>query len=318
MIRQRSSSEYQYVIMLSSQVEKHLVVEGLAAGADDYLISPYEPQEMFFRLRVAERLLALQGRDVIIFSLAKLAESRDRETGAHLERMREYCLLLTQLLEKTQQYQDIVDADYIALIYLTSPLHDIGKVGIPDNVLLKPGKLTCEEFEIMKTHTLIGGETLQAAAEKQPGHNYLRMACEIAMTHHEKFDGSGYPNQLVGTQIPLCGRIVAIADAYDALTSKRVYKEAYTHQFACDTIRADAGTHFDPNIAEVFLQHADLFDQIRRSFQCGADETGKSDSQESSSQRPATTAVSNPGRPSLLRTRNPDTRPNSFATLTES
>ena len=203
LIRQRMSSYYTYIIMLTSRTEKRYVIEGLAAGADDYLTKPFEPQELFFRVRVAERLLSLQGRDVIIFSLAKLAESRDQETGDHLERMREYCRLLTNLLAETPRYSEAIDADFSASIYLTSPLHDIGKVGIPDNILLKPGRLTPEEFEVMKQHTIFGGETLRAAAEKHPRHSYLSMACDIAMTHHEKFDGTGYPNVLAGVEIPL-------------------------------------------------------------------------------------------------------------------
>jgi len=266
LIRHRSASYYTYIIMLTSRTAKKYVIEGLAAGADDYVSKPFEPQELFFRVRVAERLLSLQGRDVIIFSMAKLAESRDVDTGAHLERMREYCLLLTQLLADTPQYSRTIDADFISSIYLTSPLHDIGKVGIPDSILLKDGKLTPEEFEVMKTHAEKGFQTLSAAAEKHPDHTYLDMARNIAMTHHEKFDGTGYPNRLAGTEIPLCGRIVAIADVYDALTSKRVYKNAFTHQKSCNIIRCESGSHFDPEIAKVFLQHSEKFNKIRLSF----------------------------------------------------
>ncbi|MGI9518004.1 MAG: HD domain-containing phosphohydrolase [Pirellulaceae bacterium] len=266
LIRNRTANYYTYVIMLTSRTEKKYVIEGLAAGADDYLAKPFAPEELFFRIRVADRLLSLQGRDVIIFSLAKLAESRDTETGAHLERIREYCKLLTEGLAKKDKYRDQIDADYIASIYLTSPLHDIGKVGIPDSILLKPGKLNKDEFEVMKQHAAIGGETLDAAAEKHPNHAYLRMARDIAMTHHEKFDGSGYPRGLAAGDIPLCGRIVAVADAYDALTSKRVYKGAIEHDRAVQIIVDDTGTHFDPEIVDVFLQYADQFNEIRISF----------------------------------------------------
>ena len=266
MIRNRSSNYYTYVIMLTSRTEKRYVIEGLAAGADDYLAKPFSPEELFFRIRVADRLLSLQGRDVIIFSLAKLAESRDTETGAHLERIREYCKLLTEGLAKTDKYRDQIDADYIASIYLTSPLHDIGKVGIPDSILLKPGKLNHDEFEVMKQHATLGGETLDAAANKHPNHAYLRMARDIAMTHHEKFDGSGYPYGLSGEDIPLCGRIVAVADAYDALTSKRVYKSAIEHERAVEIIVEDTGNHFDPGIVDVFLQYLNEFNEIRSSF----------------------------------------------------
>ena len=265
-IRQRSASYYTYIIMLTSRTEKKFVIEGLAAGADDYITKPFEPEELFFRVRVAERLLSLQGRDVLIFSLAKLAESRDAETGAHLERMREYCRLLTQLMSRTPKFRQIIDADYVGSIYLTCPLHDIGKVGIPDSILLKPGRLTSDEFEVMKRHTEMGGETLNAAAVNYPDHSYLKMARDIALTHHEKFDGTGYPLGLAGMEIPLCGRIVALADVYDALTSKRVYKAAFSHKKACSIIRCESGAHFDPDIARVFLDHAEEFNQIRTSF----------------------------------------------------
>ncbi len=262
-IRSRSWNHYTYVIILTSKTEKRFVVEGLAAGADDYLTKPFQPQELFFRIRVAERLLSLQGRDVLIFSLAKLAESRDPETGAHLERIREYCRILTRQLAESPQFAAQIDADYIESIYLTSPLHDIGKVGVPDHVLLKPGKLNDQEFELMKNHALLGGETLQAAAQLHPNHQYLLMARDIALTHHERFDGTGYPYGLSGNDIPLCGRIVAVADVYDALTSKRVYKPAFSHQKAVDIICEESGSHFDPLIVEAFLTCADTFQKIR-------------------------------------------------------
>lgn len=211
-IRNRASNHYTYLIMLTSRDQKHCVIDGLAAGADDYLTKPFEPQELFFRVRVAERLLGLQGRDVLIFTLAKLAESRDPETGEHLERIREYCRVLTNELARNKRFESVIDADFAEAIYLTSPLHDIGKVGIPDHILQKPGKLTNEEFQIMKQHARIGGETLDAASRMNPDHAYLLMARDIAMTHHERFDGTGYPHGLKGTGIPLCGRIVALAE----------------------------------------------------------------------------------------------------------
>ena len=230
---------------------------------DDYLTKPFEPLELFFRIRVGERLLGLQGRDVLIFSLAKLAESRDPDTGAHLERIREYCRVLTQAVREVPEFSAIIDADYVESIYLTSPLHDIGKVGIPDYVLQKPGKLTPEEFDLMKQHTLIGGRTLDAAAKKHPSHPYLLMARDIAFSHHEKFDGTGYPHGLVGDEIPLSGRIVAIADVYDALTSKRVYKPAFSHDRAVELILKDTGSRFDPRIIEVFQKCTNEFARIR-------------------------------------------------------
>jgi putative two-component system response regulator len=262
-VRHRKSHHYTYLIMLTSRDQKNFVIDGLAAGADDYLTKPFEPQELFFRVRVAERLLRLQGRDVLIFSLAKLAESRDPETGAHLERIREYCRLLTDELARTERFASVIDADFAEAIYLTSPLHDIGKVGIPDHILQKPGKLTREEFEIMKLHAQMGGETLDAAARMHPDHAYLLMARDIAFTHHERFDGSGYPKGLKGMEIPLCGRIVALADAYDALTTRRVYKEAYSHEETAQLIVEEAGTHFDPDIVDAFLRCAGEFKRVR-------------------------------------------------------
>lgn len=262
-IRKRPSSSYTYVILLTTQGGTKNVVEGLEAGADDFITKPFQPEELHVRLRAGERLLSLESRDITIFSLAKLAESRDPETGAHLDRIREYCRVLCEHLVKHGPYVGQIDGDYVRLVYLTSPLHDIGKVGIPDHVLLKPGKLTPEEFAIMKQHAIIGGETLNAALQTRPDVSYLRMARDIAFSHHEKFDGSGYPHGLKGEQIPLCGRIVALADVYDALTTKRVYKPAYTHEKARAIILEGAGSHFDPAIVDAFIQNEDLFLAIR-------------------------------------------------------
>lgn len=258
-IREKASSGYIYVILLTSNTGTQNIVQGLEAGADDYITKPFQPEELSCRLKVGERVLSLESRDLIIFSLAKLADSRDPQTGAHLERMREYSRILAAYLEKQPEYQDVVDGDYVQLIYLTSPLHDIGKVGIPDQVLLKPGKLTDAEFEIMKEHTVIGGETLDAAVAAHPEAKFLIMARDIAWTHHERFDGSGYPNGLAGTDIPLAGRIVAVADVYDALTSNRVYKPAFSHATAKDIILDGRGTHFDPAMVDAFLACEDQF-----------------------------------------------------------
>jgi len=160
----------------------------------------------------------------------------------------------------------MIDEDFVRLIYLTSPLHDIGKVGIPDSVLLKPGRLSDREFEIMKTHTTIGAETLDAAARQYPGVRYLRLATEIASAHHERFDGSGYPAALSGGDIPLSGRIVALADVYDALTSKRVYKQAFAHEVARSMILEESGKHFDPDCINAFIENEDKFLAVRETF----------------------------------------------------
>jgi len=183
-------------------------VAALSAGADDYIRKPFDPEELLLRVNVARRIASLGARDVAIFALAKLADSRDPDTGQHLERMRNYCWLLARWLRT--QYTEITD-EFIDILYQTSALHDIGKVGIPDSVLLKRGPLTEAEFEIMKTHTTIGAQTLTAAIQQFPEVSYFTMARDIALTHHENFDGSGYPQGLRGCEIPLCGRIVAMA-----------------------------------------------------------------------------------------------------------
>jgi putative two-component system response regulator len=264
-IRHRAG-HYIYIILVTSRTGTDSVVQGLDAGADDFIAKPFQPQELCVRVRAGERILALASRDVTIFSLAKLAESRDPETGAHLERMREYCRALAEQLSRQPEFQDVVDGEYVEMIYLTSPLHDIGKVGIPDSVLLKPGRLTPEEFEIMKQHTVLGGETLNAALLAHPEARYLQMARDIAWTHHEWFDGRGYPRRIAGKEIPLCGRIAALADVYDALTTKRVYKAAYDHERARSIIIEESGTHFDPVIVEAFLACEARFQEIHTRF----------------------------------------------------
>ncbi len=159
-----------------------------------------------------------------------------------------------------------MDGAYVELIYMTSPLHDIGKVGIPDRVLLKPSRLTREEFEVMKQHTVIGSQTLEAATHAHPGAKYLGMAQDIARSHHERFEGGGYPDGLAGEEIPLCARIVALADVYDALTTKRVYKQAFRHEEACRTILEGRGNQFDPDIVDAFLASESRFIAIREQF----------------------------------------------------
>jgi len=265
-IRQRQWSGYIYIILLTSYAGVKHVVEGLDAGADDFLTKPFHPEEIRMRLRVGERILALESRDVTIFALAKLAESRDEQTGAHLERIRLYSRVLAEELSQWDRYRHFVDGEYVQLLYLTSPLHDIGKVGIPDAVLLKPGKLTPEEFEVMKQHTIIGYNTLEAAARAHPEAKFLAMARDIALTHHERYDGRGYPHGLAGEAIPLCGRITAVADVYDALTSKRVYKSEFTHDKARSIILEGSGTQFDPDVVEAFARREKDFVVIKTSL----------------------------------------------------
>jgi len=265
-IRAQDRPGYIYFLLLTSHKEVDNMVVGLSAGADDFISKPYNPLEVLARLRAGERILALETRDVAIFALAKLAESRDSDTGAHLERVQYYCRALCQCLATREKFKSGVDVEYSRLIFQTSPLHDIGKVGIPDAILLKPGRLTPEEFEVMKKHTTIAANTLDAALEKFPGVAFLNMAKEIAESHHEKVDGTGYPHGLKGTDIPLCGRIMAVADVYDALVSQRVYKSAMTHDEAKAIIEEGSGKHFDPDIVDAFFAVADDFFKILHRF----------------------------------------------------
>jgi putative two-component system response regulator len=265
-VRDEDLPRYVYFILLTGHDTNQDKIAGLDAGADDFITKPFDAAELAARVRSAERMLTLETRDVAIFAMAKLAESRDPETGAHLERVQRYCKILTQGLRRAGRFPGQVDDEFVRLIYLTSPLHDIGKVGIPDCVLLKPGRLSDHEFEIMKTHTTLGGQTLEAALRQFPGVEFLRMARDIAVSHHERFDGTGYPGGLAGDAIPLCGRIVALADVYDALTSKRVYKDAFAHEVARAAIAKDAGTHFDPDVVAAFAAAEAEFAAVRLQF----------------------------------------------------
>lgn len=194
------------------------------------------------------------------FEIARLAESRDEDTGRHLERTREYCRLLAVEVENAGVELDRGFAD---TIYNASPLHDIGKIAIPDGVLCKPGKLTDHEFEVMKSHTVRGAETLQQVVNQFPKNPFLTMVHDIVRSHHEKWDGTGYPDGLSGDAIPLSARIMAIADVYDALTSKRPYKEPFPHDRSREIIREGAGTHFDPALVQAFLAIEDQIERVR-------------------------------------------------------
>jgi putative two-component system response regulator len=265
-IRDFGSLNYIYVILMTGQHDGSDSIEGMTAGADDFIVKPVQPSELILRVRVGERLLALETRDLLIFMLARLAESRDNDSGAHLERVRRYSRIIAQHLATLPKYQGQVNAEFVRLIYLTSPLHDIGKVAVPDHVLHKAGPLTEAEFEVMKTHTTRGAETLDAAVRQYPAARFLRMARDIAASHHEWYDGSGYPHGLVGEAIPLAGRIVALADAFDALTSKRVYKDAFPYEKARAAIIKGRGSHFDPDVVDAFLANEEQFTAIGQSL----------------------------------------------------
>jgi cyclic di-GMP phosphodiesterase len=264
-IRRRDGG-YVYVILLTSHGSSAAIVTGMAAGADDFIAKPFNQAELMARVRAGERVLALETREMVIFALAKLAESRDSDTGHHLERVQSYSKKLAEALLDNPAHADEVDSEFVRLVYQTSPLHDIGKVGIPDCVLLKPGRLSDHEFDIMKSHTLLGAHTLEAALANYPTARFLQMARDIALSHHERWDGRGYPHRLAGKDIPLAARIVAVADVYDALTSKRVYKGSFTHTVAREIILADSGSHFDPDVVEAFVAVESDFLTIRERF----------------------------------------------------
>lgn len=205
-------------------------------------------------------------RDAAVLALAKLAESRDNEIGGHIERIRAYSQVLAEYLSQHGPYQDQIDERFLADLYRCSPLHDIGKVGIPDSVLLKPGRLTPQEFALMQRHTDIGADALTQAARDAGYTGFLLMAADVARYHHERFDGTGYPRGLAGQQIPLAARIVALADVYDALTSPRVYKNAYDPYVARRMIIEESGKHFDPAIVDAFKATFEKFLEIGASI----------------------------------------------------
>jgi putative two-component system response regulator len=265
-IREEDFDGYVYVIMLTSRDGGQQKIEGLHGGADAFLVKPLNPKELLVSLKTAERILSLETRDLAMFALAKLSESRDPETGAHIERVQSYARLLAQYLSTTERYHDVIDTEFTRLIFQTSPLHDIGKVGIPDTVLLKPGKLSDDEMAIMRTHASLGAQTLEASLQRFPYVRFLQMARDIALSHHEHWDGRGYPNGLAGEDIPLAARIVALADVYDALTSRRIYRDAMSHAQAKTLILRERGTHFDPDVIDAFLRTESEFVAIHERF----------------------------------------------------
>jgi response regulator RpfG family c-di-GMP phosphodiesterase len=215
--------------------------------------SDYNRQE-FEKSRKKDKEI-FEAQMATIYSLVKLSESRDHDTGAHVERVAVFCELLARHLQSIPKYKDYINEDYISNLSKASPLHDIGKVGIPDEILLKPGKLSEEEFEIMKNHTTIGANTLKEVKKRYPDNKFLELGINITLFHHERWDGTGYPHGISKEEIPLSARIMAIADAYEALRSKRVYKDAYTHEESLEIIKQGAGTFFDPEMVDILIQN---------------------------------------------------------------
>jgi putative two-component system response regulator len=284
------------IIMVSARSSPEDQVEAFGMGADDYLVKPVNQYELRSRVQLqmrlreslqntarlkreiddyhsvlrrsaaerAQQIIALQ--DVAVVTLAKVAESRNNETGAHLVRLREYAQLLAEELGQKGPYVGTIDDDFLSDLYRSSPLHDIGKVGICDKILLKPGPLTPDEFEIMKRHTMIGANILNEAVMQLQAGGFLAMAAVIARCHHERWDGTGYLAGLVGEEIPLAARIVAVADVYDALTSERPYKAAWPPERARQAIEEGSGSHFDPVVVAAFLRRLDDFLSVQRQY----------------------------------------------------
>jgi putative two-component system response regulator len=261
------------VIFVTAMSEAEDEQKGLDLGAVDYITKPIQPGLVKARVRnqlelkqhrdhlgelVKERTQELEiTRDATINSLATLAEYRDPETGGHIKRTQNYIKILSEKLRENPKFTDFLDDMTLEQLFKSAPLHDIGKVGVKDSILLKPGKLTDEEFEEMKHHTTYGQDTVFRVEMELGGDmetSFLRFAREIAYTHQEKWDGSGYPQGLKEEGIPISGRLMAIADVYDALISRRVYKPPFTHSKAVDIITEGKGQHFDPDMVDAFLE----------------------------------------------------------------
>lgn len=270
------------VIFISSLSDVEDKIRAFQTGAVDYITKPFQVAEVLMRVQTHLKMQVMkkdlekyshhledlveaqvadtvrvkdelaQAQSAIILALSKISEARDEDTGKHIDRTRAYCLSICNVLRNKTGYEDVVTNSFIESLSAAAPLHDIGKVGIPDAILLKKGKLTDEEFEVIKTHTLIGSKNLETVLDQYPNNKFVKMGVEIARYHHEKWDGTGYPEGLKGDEIPLSAQIMAVADVYDALRSERSYKPEFSHPKSRDIILNDVGTHFAPVLGEVF------------------------------------------------------------------
>ncbi len=257
-------NRYVYIIVLTSNEDKTSVVKALNYGADDFLTKPAFDEELQLRIQSGIRLLRLEGHDALILSMAKLAEYRSEETGFHLERVQKYAWLLAE--DMSENCPDLnISMAFAEEISQVTPLHDIGKVATPDHILHKCGKLTADEYEIMKEHVAIGGRMLLDLYAKT-GSYYLKTASDVAMYHHERYDGSGYPEGLKGDAIPISARIMVLADVYDAMSSKRCYKDAFSHEKIKAIIIEERGRHLDPDVVDSFLRQEDVWLAIKTRF----------------------------------------------------
>ncbi len=281
------------VIFVTAKTDSEDEEQGFNLGAVDYITKPISPAVTLARIRTHLSLKhavdLLQDRnqtleeevrlrtselsriqDVTIMVMTSLAETRDNETGNHIRRTQNYVKSLALTLQHHPRFSSYLSAEQIEVLYKSAPLHDIGKVGIPDSILLKPGRLEPTEFEIMKTHTTLGSDAIRAAENlldtMDSPISFLKCAREIALSHQEKWDASGYPEGLKGDAIPISARLMAVADVYDALISRRVYKAPMPHEQALKIIADGQGSHFDPDIVDAFLAVAEDFRAIERRF----------------------------------------------------
>lgn len=269
-IKQEDSLSQIPVIFLTSQTDSDSEVQGLTLGAVDFIAKPFVAQSMLSRIKlhlevheyrchleekVKEKTEMIeQMQDIMMRGLAELVECRDKNTGGHVKRTGEYLKVFTESVVEADIYPELALENYVHDLIRSAPLHDIGKIGINDQTLLKNGSLDEEEFEYMKQHARLGGMALEKMINETHGESFLYIAKDMAECHHEKWDGTGYPNGLKGEEIPISARIMSIVDVYDALTTKRSYKEAFSHEAAVDIIIKGKGTAFDPKLIEVFEQ----------------------------------------------------------------
>jgi putative two-component system response regulator len=277
-LKNNENTKYIPVIFLTALTDAREEEKGLNIGAIDYITKPFNPSLVKARVKnqlelkllrdhledvVKQRTAQLElTQEITIESMGTLAEYRDPETGGHIKRTKNYIKVLAEKLKTHPKFSSFLTDDTIKRLFQSAPLHDIGKVGIPDHILLKPGKLTDEEFEKMKRHTIFGRDALNRSEEKLGKNSFLHLAIVMAESHQEKWDGSGYPNGWSGEQIPIPGRLMAVADVYDALISKRVYKEAFTHSKAVRIIQEGRGKHFDPDVVDAFMELTENFRNI--------------------------------------------------------
>ena len=260
-IRRNEFDHHTYIIMIQENDERSIELSN-ECGSDDFMAQPVTYFELKRRIYTALRTITLFEQNLIVYALTRVIEARDRGIQGHLSRVGILSKILMDGLEDRYEFKDIITRHFKEDLTVACQLHDIGKIGIADIILKKPGEYTKEEFALMKQHVIIGYEIVKSIQQKYPRARFFNMALEITRHHHERFDGTGYPDGLKGYDIPLSARIVGLADFYDALTTKRVYKRKYSHEEAKKMIIDKRGSHFDPVLVDVFLENEESFKNI--------------------------------------------------------